>query len=480
MPQIINTNIASLNAQRNLNTTQRTANQTLQRLSSGLRINSAKDDAAGLAISERFGSQIRSLNQASRNASDGISLAQTAEGALSEVGNLLQRVRELAVQSANATNTSSDRQALNAEVQQLTSELDRIATQSTFNGQKILSTGGGFSATFQVGADVGQTISLSIDAVRSTDVGVSSNFNAVQAEDDATFADRLRNSFATAFSTSQLNGVTLTDVAANQASQNKVTSINDSAAGVSAFNFGNSLVSGANTADNTNALAQGDLVINGVEIGASAAAAVTDVVAAINAKSGETGVTADGTAGETLVLFNRDGAAINLQVNSTVAAAATGTTSGQTFTQAADSNGAIVLSYDVGSTNLAVDSTTTAQAIEGDNTDSQVGLSSSTLAAINVNSVADANVTILAVDQALTSVNDVRARLGAVQNRLESTISNVQTTVENLSASRSRIRDADFAAETAELTRTQILQQAGTSILAQANALPQNALALLQ
>ncbi len=170
MPQVINTNIASLNAQRNLNSSQAAQAQAIQRLSSGLRINSAKDDAAGLAISDRFTTQIRGLTQASRNANDGISLAQTAEGALSQVGDNLQRIRELALQSANATNSSSDRAALNSEVTQLLAEVSRVATQTQFNGLNLLD--GTFSAAqFQVGANANQIISVSVAGATTDSLG---------------------------------------------------------------------------------------------------------------------------------------------------------------------------------------------------------------------------------------------------------------------------------------------------------------------
>lgn len=270
--QVINTNVMSLNAQRNLSSSNADLATSIQRLSTGLRINSAKDDAAGLAIAERFTSQIRGLNQAVRNANDGISLAQTAEGAMVEVTNNLQRIRELAVQSANGTNSASDRAALQAEVTERLNEIDRIATQTDFNGTNLLD--GTFAAVdFQVGADAGDSI--------------------------------------------------------------QITAISDMQ-----------------------------------------------------------------TAG--------------LSVN-----------------------------------------------------------------AVDISTAAGAGTAITAVDAALTTVNDDRAYLGAVQNRFESTIANLQTTSENLSASRSRIQDADFAAETAALTRGQILQQAGTAMLAQANAAPQNVLSLI-
>jgi len=276
MPQIINTNIASLNAQRNLNVSQNSLSTALQRLSSGLRINSAKDDAAGLAISERMTSQIRGMNQAARNANDGISLAQTAEGALVEVGNNLQRIRELAVQAANGIYSKEDRDALNAEVEQLTKEIIRIGASTKFNGTNLLD--GSFTAKFQVGAD--------------------------------------------------------------------------------------------NTADD--------------QIDIEEIIDITEVATA------ETDFDISGTDG------------------------------------------------------------TNAQGV------------------------------ITSVDDALQVVNSARANLGAIQNRFSSVITNLQTNAENLSASRSRIQDADFAAETAALTRAQILQQAGVAMLSQANALPNNVLSLLR
>ena len=187
MPQVINTNIMSLNSQRNLNTSQDALQTSLQRLSSGLRINSAKDDAAGLAISERFTSQIRGLNQAVRNANDGISLSQTAEGALSESGNILQRIRELAVQSANATNSASDRQALQSEVGQLVSELDRIASSTEFNGQKLLDGTFG-TAIYQVGANANQTIQATTANFRTNNFG---NYRIEGADASAGAAARI-------------------------------------------------------------------------------------------------------------------------------------------------------------------------------------------------------------------------------------------------------------------------------------------------
>ncbi|MCL4136965.1 UNVERIFIED_CONTAM: hypothetical protein GTU68_064312 [Idotea baltica] len=304
MPQVINTNIASLTAQRNLNNSQSSLNTSLQRLSSGLRINSAKDDAAGLAISERFSAQIRGLNQAARNANDGVSLAQTAEGALAEVTNNLQRIRELAVQSSNATNSQSDRDALQTEVTQLLNEIDRVADSTEFNGVKLL---------------------------------------------------------------------------------------------------------------------DGSFTVN-----------------AINNVSQTTGVGA-----------SYDGATGQLSLNSAAAFTIAGTADDAT---------------EAGFANAAFATVTTATGIDS----------------LTVSNFAGAQSALALIDSSLTEVNSARATLGAVQNRFESVVRSVQTTSENLSASRSRIVDADFAAETANLTRAQILQQAGTAILAQANSLPQNVLSLLQ
>jgi flagellin len=386
MPQVISTNIASLNAQRNLNMSQNSLATSLQRISSGLRINSAKDDAAGLAIASRFSAQISGLNQAARNANDGISLSQTAEGSLGVVSDNLQRIRELAVQSRNATNSVSDRAALNTEAQQLKSEIDRVATTTSFNGVKLLD--GSFSAqAFQVGANVGETITISgIVNAQSANLGTSS-----------------------------IAQVT----------------------GAAASTFG--------------AVAAGDLTINGVSVGAigadtNAANRASSIAAAVNSFSSQTGVYATIlSASPTQVVLTNSGSVLATPNVVVAFAGASATTA---------------------STGLTV-ATTTATASTG-------------FAALDLSSVAGADTAITSMDAALQAVNTARATLGALQNRFSSVVSNLQTTSENLSASRSRIQDADFAAETSNLTRSQILQQAGTAMLAQANALPQSVLALLK
>lgn len=386
MAAVINTNIASLNAQRNLNASQSSLNTSIQRLSSGLRINSAKDDAAGMAIGERMGAQIRGLNQAARNANDGISLAQTAEGALGTITNNLQRIRELAVQSRNATNSSTDRAALNAEATQLKNEIDRVATTTSFNGVKVLD-GTFTNQAFQVGANVGETINIaSIANAQSAQLGSSS--------------------------VAQVTGVAAT-----------------------AFT----------------AITAGDLTINGVSVGAiaadtNAANRASNIAAAANSVSSQTGVYATIlAAAPTQVVFTNSG---SVPATPSVVIAHAG------------------ISSTLATTGLTA-ATTTATTVTG-------------FAALDISSVAGADTALTSMDAALTAINSARANLGAIQNRFSSVVSTLQSTTENLSAARSRIMDADFAMETSSLTRGQILQQAGTAMLAQANSLPNNVLSLLR
>jgi flagellin len=387
MPQVINTNVMSLNAQRNLSTSGGALATALQRLSSGLRINSAKDDAAGLAIAERFTTQIRGLNQAARNANDGISLAQTGEGALAEITNNLQRIRELAVQAANSTNSASDREALNQEVEQRLAEIERVASQTSFNGQKILDGSFG-TAAFQVGANAGETISIGLNTSMKKDaigqVAVTTGTVDVTDPDNDPDTDDFVS------------------------------------------------------ADNVLSIADGDLSIavgdaDAVELTGDYES-VQDLVDAINSKVAGASAWID-----------------------------------------ADNHVVIASSEDLDVT-LANDAATLLAGIA----DTTVAADTDFLTAVSVETAGDANETIVRVDAALTAVSSLRSTLGAIQNRFESTITNLTTAAENLSASRSRIQDADFAQETAALTRAQILQQAGTAILAQANAVPQNVLSLLR
>lgn len=447
MPQIINTNIASLTAQRNLNSSQGSLATSLQRLSTGLRINSARDDAAGLAISERFTTQIRGLNQAIRNANDGVSFAQTAEGALSTTGDALQRIRELAVQSINDTNSSTDRQALNNEVAQLIAEVNRISNSTQFNGQNILD-GSLSTLTFQVGANQNQTIQVTGVDARTSQLGArvstSASFTSAQVG---------------ALTTVTLNGTAI-DLSAATTTQDVVNTINNSAAttGVQALKATTTSTAAAGVA-----VAAGAATINSVNFTLVGTAA-TDA-ATINALSTQTGVTAT-VAGANVVLSNSDGSDIAISGAGLNGGTAVTYQAGVTLAGAV-SEGAFVASGGVG---VDVEGALLGAATQADRT----------LTAVDVLTGSNANDALLTLDFALQQVSGLRAELGAVQTRFESTISNLSVTSENLSAARSRIRDADFAAETAELTRSQILQQAGIAILAQANAQPQNVLALLQ
>jgi len=491
MPQTINTNIMSLNAQRNLNRTQGELSTTIQRLSSGLRINSAKDDAAGLAISTRMSTQINGLSVAIRNANDGISIAQTAEGAMDEMAKSLIRANDLALQAASY-NTDADRASLNQEVTQIIDELSRVVSQTRFNGQALLS--GGFSADIQVGTNVNETINVAISNLSPTGLGVASEYSAVNALSDANFADRIRNTFDTALdgSADSLNGQVLGAVSAGTNSINKINEINSvsSTTGVTAFSFGNAAVASSDVTDANATGAAGltiggdAMTINGVAIdGDGANTTMDDLVTAINAKSGETGVTAVRDAGgaanqSRLVLLNKTGAAITVTVNDANAATATGFA--QTTTSVdAGANGLVVLNDDLGSNTVTYDAAATGSAITG------VAAASTTLtdAPVNAQSVSTqsgANLAILAFQSALDQINSDRAVLGAKLNRFDATVRNLENVRENVSAARGRIQDADFAQETAALTRAQILQQAGVAMVSQANSVPQAALALLQ
>ena len=479
MAQTINTNVASLNAQRNLSRSQGLLNQSLERLSTGLRINSAKDDAAGLAISERFTTQIRGLNQAIRNASDGISLSQTAESALGELTNNLQRIRELAVQSANATNSSSDRAALNSEVQQRIAEVERIASQTSFNGRKVLDGTFG-SAQFQVGANVGETISVSLTTgMRSSQIGqiASAVGTAVTANalTDNGLTIAVGNGTAVSVGASvagSLNGQEADSAYA------KVRAINNAGVAGLTATAANSSTGTFATIDGSSATAATTygLTINGVAIysgtnnvaiGASLTA--SDVAAQVNLFSSQTGVSAT-VSGTDLTFTSIDGRNTNIVETIALGAAATGT--GIAGAQEGVVRGTITLS--------ASDNITMTGQFADIGQAATIAKDAGTLAGVDVLSVTNAETTINRIDSALTVVSDLRSSFGAIQNRFESTIANLQAVSENLSASRSRIQDADFAAETAALTKAQILQQAGVSVLSQANAQPQLALSLLQ
>ena len=377
MAVTINTNIMSLNAQRNLNRTQSELATTIQRLSSGLRINSAKDDAAGLAIATRMSSQISGLSVAIRNANDGISISQTAEGAMDEMSKSLIRANDLALQAASY-NTSADRNSLNQEVSQIIDELSRVVNQTRFNGQQLLS--GGFSADIQVGTQVNETINVSVSNLSPTGLGVASEYAGISALADTVFADRIRNTFDAALdgAADTVNGIVTAAVAAQSNSVNKITALNDvsSSTGVTAFSFGNAAVAATDVLD-ANAtgavgltVANGAMTINGVTIdGNGALTTMDDLIANINAKSGETGVTAvrdvGGAANQSrLVLKNDTGAAVTITVNSATASTITGFAVGTTSVDAG-ANGLIVLNDGLGTTTISYNDAATGTALTG-------------------------------------------------------------------------------------------------------------------
>jgi flagellin len=495
MPLVINSNLLSVNAQRNLSRTEPIIQAAMQRLSSSLRINSAKDDAAGLAISTRMSAQIRGLTVAMRNANDGISILQTAEGAMDEMVNNLQRMYELAEQAANY-NTTQDRNSLNQEVSQLIDELSRVVNQTRFNGEKLLV--GGFSADIQVGTEVNETINISISNVSPTTLGVATNYATINNLSDSDLSTRIARAYANASSASPtLEGVSIgSQFAANTLSSEKINRINSytSSTGVTAFSYGNGLVGVSFDPSTASAasIAAGALVINGISIDAAAGVAnlgdlADNLVNAINAKTAQHGVTAvrvddlnsDGTSDDSaIVLINRTGAAITVIANDSVDSDITNFFTAGTTSVEAGANGAIVLNDTLGDTTTSFDAAATGLSITGVSS-ATATLSDSTVNAQTVTTAASANLAMLVFKSAMDSINSQRSILGAKQNRFESVIRNLDNIRENITAARSRIVDADFAQETANLTKGLIMQQAGISILAQANTIPQQVLALL-
>ena len=499
MAATINTNISSLTAQRNLGTSQSSLGMAIQRLSSGLRINSAKDDAAGLAITERFSAQIRGLNQAARNANDGISLAQVTEGAMGSATSILQRVRELAVQSANATNSASDRQALNQEVTQLVAELDRIAINTEFNGQKLLDGTFG-TAKYQVGANANQTIVASTANMRTTVYGNNQAAGSTlgAAATVATVAGATNGVVAGTLGISGSLGsknisVLISETAKATAdkvnAQTSSTGVEATARTVAEMTFG---ATGGYSlelkADNSTAeTVSFSLTATNTADGLSAA------VQAINDKSSKTGIIAElNSTNDGIILTNesgndmiigKDGASANggattikkMQVDTAGALGSVGTARAITAATVAGDEYVSLSGY------LTLDSEKSFSATS--TTYNNFTTASSTLkkvSELDVTTFTKATDAIKTVDSALQFISGERAKLGALQSRFETTVANLQVTSENSSAARSRILDADFAAETANLSKAQILQQAGTALVAQANQLPQGVLALLR
>ncbi|MBV7564454.1 flagellin [Pseudomonas sp. sia0905] len=395
MALTVNTNIASLNTQRNLNTSSNALNTSLQRLSTGSKINSAKDDAAGLQISNRLSSQVNGLNVAVKNSNDGISMAQTAEGALQQSTSILQRMRDLSLQSANGSNSDEERKALNSEVNELKKELNRISNTTTFGGKKLLD--GSFeTTTFQVGSAANETISVKIDEMST---------------------ESLKGTFSS-------GSITGTSVASATAGASGAMAIKVTMVGGEERTFSTTFASGATAAQQVQALAT---VINDANIGVGA-------------------------------FVNDDG---NIEL---ISAAGSGSAAGNIQAFSFASGATVSAAKSATGTDISIAEVTTGNLVDD----------------IDITDVQGSQKAVIVIDQAIQAIDSQRAELGAVQNRFENTIGNLQNIAENVSAARGRIQDTDFAAETANLTKNQILQQAGTAILSQANQLPQAVLSLLQ
>ncbi|WP_332778038.1 FliC/FljB family flagellin [Polaromonas sp.] len=437
MAQVINTNSLSLLTQNNLNKSQSSLNTAIQRLSSGLRINSAKDDAAGQAIANRFTSNIKGLAQAQRNANDGISLAQTTEGALTEVNTNLQRIRELAVQSTNGSNSAADKASIQAEITQRLAEIDRTSAQTDFNGVKVLA--GNNKLAIQVGAKDSETISIELKGIDSAKIGLSGFSVASNAL-----------SVSAAYTTVDNAGTPVTaNLAAAASDLSTATGTTVAAADLSLHNV--LTAAGAPTAQ--------WVVKHGSDYYAASTTAATGVVDLNTADVDFTDPNNGITAAVTLTAQ-----VVKVGANAAGAATAFVTVQGKNYNLAA---------LGAAQTNTGAAGSNTASAAGTDIVLSGAAATAEFSGAASINPLAK-------IDAALKQVADLRSSLGAVQNRFDSVISNIGTTMTNLSSSRSRIEDADYATEVSDMTRAQILQQAGTSVLAQANQTSQGVLSLLR
>jgi flagellin len=486
---VFNTNISALQAQNSLRTTGLNLSTAMERLSSGTRINSAKDDAAGLAISTRMTASIRGISAAIRNANDGISLTQTAEGSLSQIGDNLQRIRELAVQSSNTGNSASDRAAMNNESKQLIAEIDRVASNTTYNGINLLD--GSFqSQNLQVGAGNGSNdrISMSIGSAKSSALGVGSNSSystsvAGTAPTAALVAGGLSiNGYAVGATVA--DGVSFAgDTNSGIATAAAINGISGST-GVTAT-VAATAVSGTTVTGFATAIAAGGVLINGVDIGAVGAAGTAaerggQMAASINAVASQTGVSAtfDTTTGA-VALGAADGRNISVKTTAAVTTVISGlgstgaiTTTTAAVTLASTSSAGITIGDVDGASAAAAGLTvgyTAATATAG------AGVSS-----LDLTTASGSQAALTTLDSAISTITDSRASMGAYQNRLTASISNLETTSMNLSASRSRILDTDYAKETTNLAKAQIISQAATAMLAQANQSGQSVLALLK
>jgi len=498
MALVVNTNVASITSQMYVNKTNQSMADTMERLSSGKRINSASDDAAGLAISDRLTAQVRGINQAVRNAQDGQSLIDTTEGAHQEITNILQRMRELAVQSANDTNVSSDRENLKAETNQLIAEINRISSQTTWNSMKVLD-GSFVNKQLHIGSEAGQTIDFGVDSSAATAIGAHKALSTVSLNSAAT--TQKTDTGIVASSSIVVNGYlgssTIT-TSAGQSAKSLAQEVNNntSSTGVSATAVTKAKIGSFSAASSVS------FKIQGVEISQVAITDTTDLRGirdAINAVSGRTGVTASmGSSNAEVLLEDSDGDDIYItnydtSVNDatmvltalTKAGAAAGSTANQHTTTFKDTTAPITASYVTGQVEMTSTKAFTvghaSSATDGTTFFASDANSSSLsdIASVDISTSAGADSAITVIDKALQKIADSRATLGAISNRLDNTVSNLSNVAINVESSRSQIEDADFAAESANLAKQQIMLQAGTAMLAQANAAQQNVLSLL-
>jgi len=503
MPSVINTNVSSLLSQNSLSKNTSTLQNAMERLSTGIRINSAKDDAAGLAIATRMTSEVRGLQVAVRNANDGISVAQTAEGSLGEITNILQRIRELAVQSANASNNDTDRSFLDTEAQQLIAETNRIGSQSNFNGIKLLD--GSFSSkNFQVGANASETITFnSISDSRATGLGshnLASSGGLIKtggfAVAAATGTGEIVNGVVAVSS-----GFTLaTDIASGGGTSASITYLVNSSAKEIAAAINSSAASvGVNAtaqtqAQMTNLSAPGTISfkLNNISVSAvvTTTSDLTSIVSAVNGVTGSSrGIVAsfEGTDKSKIVLKSSSGENISISDFANDNAATSDSViirTGPGFNQPVTltETGAVDSTVVIGEINLTSSKGQITAAGAHANLFSSASATSSFTAVggVSLSSATSSTAALSILDQALTQVNNTRAALGGLMNRFNASVSNQSTTIANLSASRSRILDTDYAVETTNLAKAQIIQQAATAMLAQANQSSQSVLALLK
>jgi len=496
MALTVNTNVASLNTQRNLSNSSNALSTTMQRLSTGSRINSAKDDAAGLQISNRLTSQINGLGVATKNANDGISIAQTAEGALQQSTNILQRMRDLSLQSANGSNSATERQALNDEVKQLQSELNRIADTTTFGGQKLMD--GSFGTkSFQVGSNANETIGVTINSASAKSVGADrldmsgTGYGAVGAASGGLANGTTASGTIEIIGSNGVSGSVALAVSGSAAAAATAINTQSDKTGVTADARTGVELSSLTASGNVS------FTLGGADTATISANVVdkndlTSLANAINAQSGKTGVTAELTnSNGSIKLINEKGDDItieNFSVGSATGSLATlkgvdydGKVTASTTTLASTAgNSRIQGNVRLESSGAFQASADEANVINTGAADTAVVSKLTSVADIDISSQEGAQNAVSVIDSAIASIDKNRASLGAIQNRFENTIANLQNISENVSAARGRIQDTDYAAETANLSKNQILQQAGTAILAQANQLPQAVLSLLQ